>query len=258
MPVTTRKNKPDSSSLSTVQKRKSTEPTAKNMMKITKAKIKTAAKIKMTAKNSKTENTIKTATKNAAKTTQKLSKKPKSTLTKPDFFLLKSEPLDRFETVAGVKHNMKFGIDDLKTNKMDVPGPNFGKIGVAEWDGVRNYLARNHMRLMEEGDKALFYHSNAKPSGIVGIVEIVRSAYPDPHQFDKKDAHYAPKSKIEDPLWSCVDVKFVKKLDRIVSLEELKAHPELGKSMDLFTKARLSVCGVSAKEWGILMELFEE
>jgi predicted RNA-binding protein with PUA-like domain len=245
MPVTTRKNKLDSSSLSTVQKRKSIEPAAKNMIKITKAKIKTAVKIKMTAKNLKTEKIPKNEKTPKTEDAPKTAKKPKSTLKKPDYFLLKSEPLDRFETVAGVTHNMKFGIDDLKTNKMDVPGPNFGKIGVAEWDGVRNYLARNHMRLMEEGDKALFYHSNAKPSGIVGIVEIVRSAYPDPHQFDKKDAHYAPKSKVEDPLWSCVDVKFLKKLDRIVSLEELKSHPELGKSMDLFTKARLSVCGVS-------------
>ena len=92
------------------------------------------------------------------------TKKP--SFDKPDYYLIKSEPLTRMEKGK----DMKFSIDDLKENVYE------GKKSVAEWDGVRNYLARNYMRSMKKGDKALFYHSNAKPSGIVGIVEIVREA----------------------------------------------------------------------------------
>ena len=110
------------------------------------------------------------------------------------------------------------------------------------------------MRSMKVGDKALFYHSNARPSGIVGVAEIVREAYPDPHQFDPNDAHYAPKSTQANPIWDCVDVKFVRKFAREISLQELKSQPAL-KNMDLLTKARLSVSGVSKKEWDFIMEL---
>ena len=88
----------------------------------------------------------------------------------------------------------------------------------------------------------------------MGVAEIVREAYPDPHQFDPKDAHYAPDSSKDSPTWDCVDVKFVRKLSREISLEELKNQPAL-KKMDLFTKARLSVSGVSKKEWDFIMEL---
>merc|ERR1712226_882839 len=98
-------------------------------------------------------------------------------------------PFTRLENGVDVK----FSIDDLKVHKMEVAGPNKGKVGVAEWDGVRNYVARNNMRSMKVGDKAFFYHSNAKPSGIVGICEIVRAYYPDPQQFDKSDLHYDAK-----------------------------------------------------------------
>ena len=101
----------------------------------------------------------------------------------PEFthWLMKSEPESRFEN--GV--DMKFGIDDLRAEPDST----------ACWDGVRNYSARNNMKTMKVGQQAFFYHSNTKPPGIVGIVEIVKEFYVDHTQFDKKDPHYDPKAK---------------------------------------------------------------
>ena len=96
-------------------------------------------------------------------------------------WLIKSEPESRFEN--GV--DMKFGIDDLRAEPDST----------ACWDGVRNYSARNNMKTMKVGQQAFFYHSNTKPPGIVGIVDIVKEFYVDHTQFDKKDPHYDPKSK---------------------------------------------------------------
>lgn len=157
-----------------------------------------------------------------------------STEKKPEYYLIKSEPLTRIE----MGKDMRFSIDDLMKEKNQT----------AEWDGVRNYLARNLMRSMKIGDKAFFYHSNCKPPGIVGQVEIVREAYPDFTQFDAKDPHYDPKSPKDNPRWDMVDVKFVRKTARMISLDELKTYPEL-KEMALFTKARLSVQPVTKTEW---------
>eukprot|EP00397_Hematodinium_sp_SG-2012_P063096 GEMP01086425.1.p1 GENE.GEMP01086425.1~~GEMP01086425.1.p1 ORF type:complete len:136 (+),score=37.93 GEMP01086425.1:268-675(+) len=124
----------------------------------------------------------------------------------------------------------------------------------AEWDGVRNYLARNLMRSMRVGDKAFFYHSNCKTPGIVGLVEVVREAYPDFTQFDPQDPHYDPKSPKDAPRWDMVDVKFVRKTRRLISLEEMKKCSELTQ-MALFTKARLSVQPVTAEEWKFIADL---
>jgi predicted RNA-binding protein with PUA-like domain len=102
-----------------------------------------------------------------------------------------------------------------------------------EWNGVRNYQARNHMRAMKRGERAFFYHSGAEKS-IVGIVEIAAEAHPD--------------STADDPRWQCVDVIAVKPLARPVGLDEVKADPAL-KDMVLARNARLSVQPVSAAEW---------
>ena len=96
-------------------------------------------------------------------------------------WLMKSEPESRFEN--GV--DMKFGIDDLRAEPDST----------ACWDGVRNYKARNNMMAMKVGQQAFFYHSNTRPPGIVGIMDIVRESYVDYTQFDKKDPHYDRKSK---------------------------------------------------------------
>jgi len=108
-----------------------------------------------------------------------------------------------------------------------------------EWDGVRNYQARNFMRQMQIGDRALFYHSQ-KEKAVVGIVEICAEAHPD--------------SKTDDPRWECVDIKAVQDVARPVSLEEIKAHPELAE-MVLVKNSRLSVQPVTAHEWSIICEM---
>ena len=139
-----------------------------------------------------------------------------------------------------------FGIDDLAAQ------PN----GTDHWDGVRNYQARNFMRDdMAVGDQGFFYHSNTKEPGIVGIVEIVREAYPDHTAFDPEDPHYDPKSDPDDPRWYMVDVKFVRKLDRTITLTELKQHPELS-HLPLVKKGnRLSIMPVDEPAWDFILSL---
>lgn len=118
------------------------------------------------------------------------------------------------------------------------------------WDGVRNYEARNTLRdAMKQGDRCFYYHSNAEPSGIAGICEVVREGYPDHTAFDKKDPHYDPKSKPDAPTWYMVDVKAVRPFPRLISLGELREVTAL-KGMVLLQKgSRLSVQPVTKKEW---------
>ncbi|XP_053363445.1 thymocyte nuclear protein 1 isoform X1 [Clarias gariepinus] len=149
-------------------------------------------------------------------------------------WLMKSEPESRMENGVDVK----FGIEDLKAL------PN--QTGC--WDGVRNYQARNFMREMKVGQQAFFYHSNCKEPGIAGIIKIVKEAYVDHTQFDKKDVHYDPSSKPENPKWSMVDIQFERMTKRFIPLSELKKyhleHKASGgalSNMALFTRARLSV-----------------
>ncbi len=108
------------------------------------------------------------------------------------------------------------------------------------WNGVRNYLARNHMRLMKLGDRILFYHSNAKPSGVAGIAEIVREAYPDPTCFDPTNDYYDKKSTAEKPRWDMVDLKHVETFKHFISLEQIRADTRLSDWI-LLKSTRLSV-----------------
>ncbi|MDX1610337.1 MAG: EVE domain-containing protein [Halofilum sp. (in: g-proteobacteria)] len=139
-----------------------------------------------------------------------------------------------------------FGIDDLASQ----PGQ------TDHWDGVRNYQARNFMRdRMQVGEQAFFYHSNTKEPGIVGIVEIAREAYPDHTAFDPEDPHYDPKSDPDNPRWFMVDVKFVRKLERTITLTELKQHPELS-DLQLVKKGnRLSVMPIEDHHWDFILSL---
>ncbi len=117
-----------------------------------------------------------------------------------------------------------------------------------EWDGVRNYQARNTLRDdMKIGDLALYYHSNADPTGIVGYCRVVREGYPDPTQFDKAHDHYDATSKAEDPRWMMVDVEPVAAFPEILSLERLKADPALEGMLVLRKGQRLSVMPVEEK-----------
>ncbi|MEN8259786.1 MAG: EVE domain-containing protein [Pseudomonadota bacterium] len=124
------------------------------------------------------------------------------------------------------------------------------------WDGVRNYQARNIMRdEMKVGDKALFYHSNCEEPGIVGIVQVVRQGYPDYTAFDPDNKHCDPKSSPAQPRWFMVDVRFVKKLARIITLKELREHQQLTELPLVRRGNRLSVMPISEDQWNFILSL---
>lgn len=148
------------------------------------------------------------------------------------FWLMKSEP-------------STFSIDDLRQS------PN----RTTCWDGVRNYQARNFMRTMTVGDQVLFYHSNTDPPAMVGVAKVVKTAYPDPTQFDKKSKYYDPASKLSQPRWEMVDIAYVRHLQRPLTLDELRKKTNL-KGMILLQKgSRLSVQAVTPLEWRYIMSL---
>src|SRR5579863_4110474 len=146
--------------------------------------------------------------------------------------LLKSEP-----SVFGIDHLAK------RPGKRD------------SWTGVRNFQARNFLREMKRGELAFFYHSSAKDTGIAGIVEIVREAYPDPTALDPKSEYYEPKSDADKPLWYTVDVKLECKLHRLISLSELKEQAALSGMRLLRRGNRLSVMPVEKVHWDAILKL---
>ncbi|MBL8039490.1 MAG: EVE domain-containing protein [Nitrospira sp.] len=152
-----------------------------------------------------------------------------------NYWLMKSEP-------------STFSIDDLARS----PGQ------TTYWDGVRNYQARNFMRDMAVGDQVLFYHSNAEPPAIVGIAKVVRTAYPDSTQFDKKDKHYDPASKPSEPRWDMVDIKYVRTFPKPLTLNELRRDPVLKEMILLKKGSRLSVQPVTSSEWKHILHLAED
>jgi predicted RNA-binding protein with PUA-like domain len=103
-----------------------------------------------------------------------------------------------------------YGIDHLQQD------------GTTLWDGIRNYQARNFMRTMEVGDRAFFYHSNATPPGIVGLMEVVETGLTDPSQFDPANKYFDPKSKPEAPRWDCVRLRYVGRFAALLSLDALR------------------------------------
>lgn len=124
------------------------------------------------------------------------------------------------------------------------------------WDGVRNYQARNMMRdQMSVGDKAFFYHSNCAEPGIVGIMHIVKSGYPDVTALDPESPYYDPKASTDNPRWYRVDVKFEKAFSQIISLHEMKQHPELEGMAVLARGSRLSITPVSNAQWDYILSL---
>lgn len=114
------------------------------------------------------------------------------------------------------------------------------------------------MQAMRKGDLGFFYHSNAKPSGVAGILRVVKEAEVDESAFDPKDPYYDAKSDKEKPKWYCVGVEFVRKFDEVVDLATIKKHAEKGKAlegMQLVTNSRLSVSKVSKEEWEYVLKL---
>jgi predicted RNA-binding protein with PUA-like domain len=137
-----------------------------------------------------------------------------------------------------------YSIDDLERDGREM------------WDGIRNYQARNMMRDdMRRGDDVFFYHSNCKEPGIVGLARIASEPYPDPTQFDPESKYYDPKSTQDDPRWLLRDVDFVRRLERTITLAELKEHPELEGMILLRRGNRLSIMPVSREHWKLILGL---
>jgi predicted RNA-binding protein with PUA-like domain len=152
-----------------------------------------------------------------------------------NYWLMKSEP----DT---------FGIDHLAKAKNQT----------SAWDGVRNFQARNFLRNeMKTGDLAFFYHSSCAVPGIVGVMKVVREAYPDKTQFDSKNDHYDPESTPDKPRWYVVDVKLETKFPRVISLEELRTHAsgKLKEMIVLKRGNRLSITPVTKSEWEFITSL---
>jgi predicted RNA-binding protein with PUA-like domain len=150
------------------------------------------------------------------------------------YWLVKSEP--------GV-----FSFDDLMASPKKT----------TNWDGIRNYAARNHLQGMKKGDEVYFYHSSVIPAEIVGVAEVAREAYPDESALDPKHPNFDPKSKKDAPTWFMVDLKGVAKLKRPLSLDELKKTKGL-EQMALIRIGRLSVQPVTEREHDIIEKLAEK
>lgn len=123
------------------------------------------------------------------------------------------------------------------------------------WEGVRNYQARNFLRQMAVGDEVLVYHSSCKDIGVAGIVKVVRAAYPDPAQFDRESIYVDEKSPKDTPRWDAVDLMFVRKLPRLIPLDELKAMPALAELALVQKGSRLSVMPVTAAQWHAIVAI---
>ncbi len=141
-----------------------------------------------------------------------------------NYWLMKSEPDE-------------FSIDDLQ------------KVGQEPWTGIRNYQARNFMRdSMQVGDQILFYHSSCKVPAVVGIAKVASRPYADFSAFDPESKYFDPKSSPENPRWQMVDISFISKLAKPVTLSSIKACPELN-TMALVNRSRLSIQPVTEQEW---------
>ena len=141
-----------------------------------------------------------------------------------NYWLFKSEPLE-------------YSFDDLVSD------------GISEWDGVRNFQARNMLRdEIKEGDGVLFYHSNSKPLAIIGTARVVRSGYPDFTGWDSNSKHYDPKSSPGNPIWYMVDIQAGETFRNPVSLSDIKVTTEL-LDMVLVRNSRLSVQPVLESEY---------
>jgi predicted RNA-binding protein with PUA-like domain len=151
---------------------------------------------------------------------------------KKNYWLMKSEP-------------DVFSIDHLKTRPRQI----------APWDGVRNFQARNFMRVMRKRDLAFFYHSSSAEPGVAGIVEIAREAYPDSTAWDANSPYYDPRSQPDKPMWDMVDVRFQRKAKRLIPLSELRANPKLKRMHLLARGSRLSIMPVTPEQWAAILKM---
>ena len=138
----------------------------------------------------------------------------------------------------------QYSVQDLQKDRQDL------------WDGVRNYQARNFMMQdMRVGDEVLFYHSNAKPSGIAGLAFVVGPAQADPTAFDPKSKYYDPLSSVEKPRWYCVKVAFKAVFKQLIPLSKLRAEKPLSNMWVLKKGQRLSIMPVTPAEYHHILTL---
>ena len=152
-----------------------------------------------------------------------------------NYWLMKTEP-------------STFGVDDLAKKPKKT----------AMWDGVRNFQARNMLRDdFKKGDQAFLYHSSADVVGVAGVMQVVRTAYPDPTAFNKKHDHYDEGSDPKNPRWFVVDVQLKRRLKRVITLDELCEHEtrELDGMLLLKRGNRLSITPLSAAHWEFILSL---
>jgi len=146
------------------------------------------------------------------------------------YWLMKSEP-------------DVYGIDHLQQD------------GTTLWDGIRNYQARNFMRSMALGDRAFFYHSNAKPPGIVGMMEVIEIGITDPSQFDPANKYFDPKSKPEAPRWDCVRLRYLGRFTQLLSLDALREQFSVEELPVVRNGNRLSILPVPEASAARLLEM---
>lgn len=127
--------------------------------------------------------------------------------------------------------------------------------GTTEWDGVRNYAARNYMREMAAGDRALVYHSSTDVLGIYGLARVAAEAHPDSSQFEPESPYHDPDSDPEDPRWWCVDLGHLRTFEEPVTRDAMKQRPELAEMKVLRRGMRLSVMPVTPEEYETVLEM---
>ena len=150
-----------------------------------------------------------------------------------NFWLFKTEPSE-------------LSIDDLAR---------LGKKGAC-WDGVRNYQARNMLRDgVKKGDSVFIYHSSCALIGIAGIARVIKSAYPDPSQFNPESVYFDEASKAEQPRWCSVDVCHERSFEQIIPLAALKANPALSELSVVQKGSRLSVMPVTEAQWNAILKM---
>lgn len=150
-----------------------------------------------------------------------------------NYWLFKSEP-------------SVFSIDDLKAAKDQT----------THWEGVRNYTVRNLLRdQIKVNDLAFFYHSSCEQPGITGIMKVVKAGYPDSTAWDQTSRYFDSKSEPTKPIWFRVDVSFVQRFKKTVTLEEIKKNPLLAQMAVARKGNRLSITPVTKPEWQAIMAI---
>lgn len=137
----------------------------------------------------------------------------------------------------------EFSIDDLRARKIE------------PWNGVRNYQARNFLRSMQRGEAVMIYHSSCPLPGVVGLAEVAAAPAPDTLQFDPRSEYYDPRSSADAPRWTQVDVRFVRKLRRVIPLAAIRSLRGLGDLALVQRGSRLSVMPVGAAQWDAILAL---